>query len=142
MAGKWLGGKAADEGKEWIGFLDRGVKLEGNLELAGAFRIDGEVKGKVVCQERLIVGENGRVEGEVDAALLSVAGHVKGTVVGRNRVEIMSSGVIEGDLHAPCLVMEAGGVLEGRCHMRAEKQPAEAKLAKPLSFAVQSSGSD
>ncbi|MFQ5817525.1 MAG: polymer-forming cytoskeletal protein [Terriglobia bacterium] len=142
MAGKWLGNKTAGEGKEWSGFLDRGVKLEGTLEVAGAFRIDGEVKGKVVCQEQLIVGETGRVEGEVAAALLSVAGHVEGTVTGRTRIEIVASGVVEGELHTPCLVIEAGGVIEGRCHMRAEKQPAEAKAGKPLSFAVQSSSSD
>lgn len=138
---KWLSSKNAEEAKDWIGFLDRGVKLEGTLELAGAFRIDGEVKGKVICQERLIVGENGRVEGEVDAAILSVAGHMQGTIVGRNRVEITPSGVVEGDLHTPCLVIEAGGVVEGRCHMRSERQPAEAKSAKPLSFAAESSGS-
>ena len=142
MAAKWLGNKTPEASKEWIGFLDRGVKLEGNLELAGAFRIDGEVKGKVVCQERLIVGENGRVEGEIDTAILSVAGYVQGTIIGRNRVEITPSGVVEGDLHTPCLILEAGGVVEGRCHMRAEKQPAEAKATKPLTFAVHTSSSD
>lgn len=142
MAGKWLGTKPAGENKEWIGFLDRGVKFEGNMELAGAFRIDGEVKGKIVCQDRLIIGENGRVEGEVDAAIISVAGHIQGTIVVRNRIEVVASGCVEGDVHTPCLVMEAGAVLEGRCHMRAEKQPAEAKATKPLTFAVQSSSSD
>ena len=139
MAGKWLGNKKpAGEAKDWIGFLDRGVKLEGNLDLAGAFRIDGEVKGKVHCAERLIVGENGRVEGELDSALISVAGHVQGVIIARNRIEILPSGMVEGELHTPCLIIEAGGVLEGHCHMRAEKQPAEA-TAKPLSFAVHSS---
>ena len=139
MAGKWLGNKKpAAETKDWIGFLDRGVKLEGNLELAGAFRIDGEVKGKVHCTERLIVGENGQVEGELDSAIISVAGHVQGSIVARNRLEILSGGVVEGELRTPCLVIEAGGVLEGHCHMRAEKQPAEAP-AKPLGFAVHSS---
>lgn len=142
MAAKWLGSNKSPEAKEWIGFLDRGVKLEGNLELGGAFRIDGDVKGKIVCHERLIVGENGRVEGEIDSAILSVAGHVKGTVVGRNRVEIVASGVVEGELHTPCLIIEAGGVVEGRCHMQAEKQPAEAAAGKTLSFAVHPSGSD
>ena len=60
--GKWLGSNKPPAGAdEWIGFLDRGVKLEGTLELAGTFRIDGEVKGTVRCKERLIVGENGRL---------------------------------------------------------------------------------
>ena len=136
--GKWLGrNKPPAHPDEWIGFLDRGVKLEGTMELLGTFRIDGELKGTVRCKERLIVGENGRVQGEIDSAIVSVAGKVKGTVRGSNRVEILPSGVIEGEVHTPCLVMEAGGVLEGRCHMRADARPAP----KPLPLAAQFSGS-
>src|SRR3972149_8738518 len=105
----------SDEG---IGFLDRGVKLEGTLELAGTFRVDGEVKGTVRCKERLIVGENGRLEGEIEGSLISVSGKIKGTVRATNRVELLPSGVIEGEVHTSCLVIEAGGGLEGRCHTK------------------------
>jgi len=111
---------------EWIGFLDRGVRLEGTLELAGTFRVDGEVKGTIRCKERLIVGENGQVQGEIESTTVSVAGKVRGKLHGTNRVEILASGVVEGEVHTPCLVIEAGGVLEGRCHMKAEAAGAAA----------------
>ena len=138
--GKWLGSNKPPAGsEEWIGFLDRGVKLEGTLELAGTFRIDGEVKGTVRCKERLIVGENGRLEGEIECTIVSVAGKINGKLSGSNRVEILPSGVVEGEVHTPCLVIEAGGVLEGRCHMRAETKAAHAP--KPLPLAAQFSGS-
>lgn len=136
--GKWLGSKKHPEADEWIGFLDRGVKLEGTLELAGTFRIDGEVKGTVRCQERLLVGENALVEGEVEGVHISVAGKIRGTVRSTNRVEVHPSGVIEGEVHTPCLVMEAGGVLEGRCYMKADAQ-ATTRPAK-LSLAAQPTG--
>lgn len=137
---KWLGSNKAPAGAdEWIGFLDQGVKLEGTLELAGTFRVDGELKGTVRCKERLIVGENARVEGEIESAIVSVAGKINGKVSGANRVEILPSGVIEGEVHTPCLVIEAGGVLDGRCHMRAEPKPAPAP--KPLGLAPQPSAS-
>lgn len=138
--GKWMGSNKPPAGAdEWIGFLDRGVKLEGTLELAGTFRVDGELKGAVHCKERLIVGENGRLEGEIEATLVSVSGKIKGTVRGTNRVEILPSGAVEGEIHTPCLVIEAGGVLEGRCHMRADAKPAEA--SQPVGLRVQPSGS-
>ena len=138
--GKWLGSNKPPAGAdEWIGFLDRGVKLEGTLELAGTFRVDGEVKGTVRCKERLIVGENGRLEGEIEGSLISVSGKIKGTVRATNRVELLPSGVIEGEVHTPCLVIEAGGVLEGRCHMRAETMAAPAP--KPIPLTAQFSGS-
>lgn len=137
--GKWLGANKPPPGAdEWIGFLDRGVKLEGTLELAGTFRVDGEVKGKVRCKERLIVGENARVEGELECAVVSVAGRINGTVKGTNRVEILPSGAIEGEVHTPCLVIEAGGVLDGRCHM---KPPPKGAPAKSPALTPQPSGS-
>ncbi len=45
MANKWFGKGEQGEAGEWIGFLDKGVKLEGTLELSGTFRIDAAVKG-------------------------------------------------------------------------------------------------
>lgn len=129
---KWLGSNKPPAGaEEWIGFLDRGVKLEGTLELMGTFRVDGDVKGTVRCKERLIVGENGRVEGEVESAIVTVSGKINGKVHGTQRVEILPSGTIEGEVHTSCLVMEAGGVLEGRCQMKAEAKAAKAP-ARPM----------
>ncbi len=128
--GKWLGANKPAGADEWIGFLDQGVVLEGTLELAGTFRIDGTVKGIIRCKDRLIVGESARLEGEIESAIVSVAGRINGTVRGTNRVEILPSGVVEGDVDTPTLVIEAGGVLEGRCRMRAEAKVETAK--KPL----------
>lgn len=133
--GKWLGSNKPPAGSdEWIGFLDQGVKLEGTLELLGTFRIDGEVKGTVRCKERLIVGENGRVEGEVEGAIVTVSGKIQGTVKGTQRVEILPSGAVEGEVYTSCLVIEAGGVVDGHCHMKTQVRgaPATAKPALPL----------
>ncbi len=135
---KWMGASKAPSGAEdWIGFLDKGVKLEGTLELAGTFRIDGEVRGTVRSKERLIVGDSGRVEGEVIASVVSVSGKVNGKVNGLTRVEILPTGSVEGEVHTPCLVIEAGGVIEGRCHMRAEAKPARAP--QPMAMPAHSS---
>lgn len=139
--GKWLGTNKPPEGAdEWIGFLDQGVKLEGTLELAGTFRVDGEVKGTVRCKEHLIVGEQGKVEGEIEGAVVTVSGKIHGAVKGSQRVEILASGSVEGEVHTSCLVIEAGGVLEGRCHMKAQAKGAPAS-AKPLPLAAQPTGS-
>jgi cytoskeletal protein CcmA (bactofilin family) len=139
--GKWLGTNKPPTGsEEWIGFLDRGVKLEGTLELGGTFRVDGEIKGTVRCKETLIVGENGQVEGEVEGAIVTVSGKVNGTVKGNQRVEILPSGSVEGEVHTSCLVIEAGGMLDGRCQMKTLAKEAPA-ASKPIPLAAQPSGS-
>lgn len=115
--GSWLRSSRPAGSEDWNGFLDQEVKLEGTLEVTGTFRLDGEVKGTVRSKDRLILGEKAQVEGEIECTSLSVAGKVNGNIHATNRVEILPSGLVEGEVHTPSLVIQAGGVLEGRCHM-------------------------
>lgn len=137
---KWFGKSKPVGAEDWIGFLDEGVKLEGTLQLSGAFRIDGEFKGTVRSQDRLILGETAQVEGDIEGTVVSVAGRISGHIQGTDRVEILPSGVVDGEVNTPCLVIEAGGVLEGRSHMRNGKEPAT--FRRPLDLAAQAAGSD
>ncbi len=121
--GKFLGStepEAANGTSESIGFLDKMDRLEGTLELAGTFRIECEVKGTVRCKKKLIVGKSARIEGEIEAAIVTVAGKINGNVRGTDRVEILPSGVLVGEVDTPCLVIEAGGILNGRSTMPTE----------------------
>ncbi|HEY6240915.1 MAG TPA: polymer-forming cytoskeletal protein [Burkholderiales bacterium] len=102
---------------EWIGFLDKGVKLEGRIELAGMFRIDCQMKGTIVSESTVMIGENARVEGEINGNQVVIAGRFEGVLTAKGRVEIQAKGIVRGEIHAPCLVIEAGGILDGRCHM-------------------------
>ncbi len=117
MAGKWFGkGEPGDAG-EWIGFLDKGVKLEGTLELGGTFRIDATVKGTIISGQSLILGENAKVEGQIEGTHIVIGGRFDGVILAKGRVEIQAKGVVTGEIHSPCLVIEAGGIFDGRCHM-------------------------
>jgi len=124
MTGKWFEkGKTAESG-EWIGFLDKGVKLEGTLELSGTFRIDAQVKGNIIAQQSLILGESAKVEGQIEAEHVVIGGRFDGVIFAKGRVEIQAKGVATGEIHAPCLVIEAGGIFDGRCHMLASSEAA------------------
>ena len=116
--GKWIGNDKPEGAQEWTGFIDQGVKIEGTLEVSGTFRVDGHVSGTIRCKDRLIIGEKAVVEGEIEGGVVLIAGRVNGTVRTSNRLELAPSGVIEGEIHTPTLVIEAGGVIEGRCHMK------------------------
>jgi cytoskeletal protein CcmA (bactofilin family) len=131
MAGKWFGKEAPPESGEWIGFLDKGVKLEGSLELAGTFRIDTQVKGNIVSQQSLILGENAKVEGQIEGNHIVVGGRFDGVIFAKGRVEIQAKGVVTGEIHSPCLVIEAGGIFDGRCHMLTSSE-----ATKPLTIPI------
>ena len=114
---KLLDRKGSVPSGEWIGFLDKGVAFEGKIELAGTFRIDCQMKGTIVSNSTVVIGENAKVEGEIDGNHVVVGGRFEGVLKAKGRVEILSKGVIRGEVRAPCLVIEAGGIFDGRCHM-------------------------
>jgi cytoskeletal protein CcmA (bactofilin family) len=112
-----IGGKEQQGQGDWIGFLDKGVKLEGTLELSGTFRIDAEMKGTILARESLVLGENAKVEGKIEANQVLIGGRFDGVITAKSRVEIQAKGVVTGEIFSPCLVIEAGGIFDGQCHM-------------------------
>ncbi|MGB6626136.1 MAG: polymer-forming cytoskeletal protein, partial [Candidatus Acidiferrales bacterium] len=110
---------------EWAGFIDRGVSIEGKITIGGMFRVDGHVKGSIISEHGLLLGENAKVEGQIDANDVTIAGRFDGNIFAKQRVEIQAKGVVTGEIHSPCLVIQPGGVLDGQCHMLSAAAAAE-----------------
>jgi cytoskeletal protein CcmA (bactofilin family) len=107
-------GLAADD---LNGFLDEGTELTGELRFRDVLRVDGRVKGKVVSDNMLIIGETGQVDAEIDCGIVSIRGRVTGTVRGRQRVELLSGCRVEATLVSPKLIIEDGAFFQGDCRM-------------------------
>jgi cytoskeletal protein CcmA (bactofilin family) len=130
-------GKDKDtESREFTGFLDKGVRFEGTLEASGVFRIDAQMKGNLLSSHSLILGEGARVEGQIEGNHIVISGKFDGVIFAKGRVEIQAKGVVTGEIHAPCLIIEAGGIFDGRCHMLAASES-----TKPLTIPIRASQS-
>ena len=57
MAWKWPAAAKNGTSEEWTGFIDQGVTLEGTLTVTGTFRIDGNVKGNIISEQTVVLGE-------------------------------------------------------------------------------------
>ena len=119
------------EGGEWTGFLDKSVRLEGTLELNGTFRVEGQVKGTIISSQTLVLGDGARVEGQIEGNHVVISGRFDGVIFAKGRVEIHMKGIVTGEIHAPCLVIESGGIFDGHCHMLAASE-----AAKPLTIPI------
>lgn len=128
------GSKKDKQDQEFTGFLDKGVKFEGTMEVAGVFRIDAQVKGNVISSHSLILGEGARVEGQIEGNHVVIAGKFDGVIFAKGRVEIQAKGVVTGEIHSPCLVIDPGGIFDGQCHMLAASE-----TAKPLTIPIRAS---
>jgi cytoskeletal protein CcmA (bactofilin family) len=111
-----------DSQSEWSGFLDRTVRFEGTLEFSGTLRIEAQVKGNILSNQTLVLGEGAKVEGQIEGNQVIIAGRFDGVIFAKGRVEIQARGVVSGEIHSPCLVIEPGGIFDGRCHMAASSQ--------------------
>lgn len=120
-----LGVRGKQESAEWTGFLEQGVKLEGKLEFPGTFRINCTVKGHLISEQTLILGEDAKVEGQIDGNFVIIGGKFEGVITARGRVEVQPKAVVNGEIHTPTLVIEPGAVFDGQCHMRAESASAQ-----------------
>ncbi len=133
----WFDHKNEESG-EWTGFLEQGIKVDGKLETQGTFRINSEMKGTIVSQETLILGENAAVEGEISGGQVIVAGRFDGTIRATKKVTIQPTGIITGEVHAPCMVIEPGAVFEGQCHLTILGEDGD-KIIIPMRSAASSS---
>lgn len=102
---------------ELNGFLDRGSRLEGDLNFANSFRVDGQLVGTVTSDGKLIVGDEGEVQGEVHVHQVLVSGTLRGRVRASGRIHLTPSARVYADLETVSLVIEEGAMFEGRCAM-------------------------
>jgi len=114
------------------GFIDHGVRIQGELIFQNTFRIDGNFHGTIRSDDLLIVGDQGQVDAEIEVGCLSVSGVVKGKIHARERLEVQKGGKVFADVATPALFIEEGGVLQGSCAVERShiSQPTEWKTEK------------
>lgn len=134
MAWGWFDRKQQDQ-TGWTGFLEHGVKVEGRLETTGTFRIDSAMKGTILSEDTLILGEHASVEGEIIGNRVVIGGRFDGTIQARGKVEIQPQAVVTGQVETPCLVIEPGAIFDGQCQMLAQTE-ASKTLTIPIRSAA------
>jgi len=109
--------------------LQKGCQLEGRLQFEGTARIDGRFKGEIFTPDILLIGDEAKVEGQIEADIVVISGKFDGEIFATHRVEIQAPAVVHGTIHASILQIEEGAIFEGETKMlgptasrRAERQ--------------------
>jgi len=102
--------------------IGKDTSITGTLDIKGALRIDGVVKGKVICSDCVTVGATGRVEADIDSQTAVVAGQMTGNIVTSDKIELQAKCEMDGDIKTKSLVIEQGAVFCGSCNMK-DTQP-------------------
>ncbi|MCP2604874.1 polymer-forming cytoskeletal protein [Candidatus Aminicenantes bacterium AH-873-B07] len=111
-----------ERNNEICGFIDQGTEFNGELKFNGTFRIDGNFKGKIISDSKLIVGEKGRIEAEIEVGHLIISGEVRGKISAKKKIEVYSKGKVYGDIITPKLMVEEGAFFHASCKMNGKTQ--------------------
>jgi cytoskeletal protein CcmA (bactofilin family) len=93
----------------------------GTLDVKGPVRVDGKIKGQILCSDTVTIGVGGEVEGEINCKNAAIAGRVQGNILASEKLELQAKAEIIGDLKTRSLVIEQGAVFSGSCSMKAEE---------------------
>jgi cytoskeletal protein CcmA (bactofilin family) len=107
----------------------------GDMEVKGTLRIDGRIKGRIVCDETVSIGATGDVEADVDAKMVIVAGTVVGNIRTSEKIEMQAKAKVLGDVSTKNIVIEQGAIFHGSCQMKGVKegeQKADKMMEKKL----------
>ncbi|NLC77513.1 MAG: polymer-forming cytoskeletal protein [Clostridia bacterium] len=107
--------------------IGAGTVFQGTIHANGTIRIDGGLKGDVITKGDIIVGDSGKIEGNLEARNILIAGQIQGNVGTTGKLEVAASGRIMGDLTVGSLVIDDGAVFQGHCRMESSSKPGMAK---------------
>jgi cytoskeletal protein CcmA (bactofilin family) len=124
-----------------INIIGIGTKINGDVNSNGDIRVDGSLTGKLITKGKVVIGETGKVKGEINFKNSDVEGSIEGKIKVSELLSLKAKAHILGDIIASRLAIEPGCQFTGNCDMnatasvneetaqtdKAEKQPLEAK---------------
>jgi cytoskeletal protein CcmA (bactofilin family) len=119
------GKKKAYSETKVVTVIGPGTLIRGELRSKGTVRIEGEVEGRILSEDCIVVQESGKVKADMIAGQVIISGEVTGNVFAHDRLEITAQGRLVGDITAPRVSIAEGVLFEGTCTM---KPPGQLKI--------------
>lgn len=100
-----------------INLIAKGTTITGEIKSEGDIRIDGELKGNIQSTGRVVVGDTGKVLGEIVCRNCEIAGYVKGKIDIAELINLKATATVIGEINTQRLSIEPGSVFSGNCTM-------------------------
>lgn len=117
---KSKGKKETSVSNNLLNIIGAGTKVHGDLISDGDIRVDGTIEGHVTVKQRLVLGEDGFIKGDIEALDAIVAGNLQGNIKVEQMLILKPSSKIEGDISTDKIIIESGAQFNGRCNMNTQ----------------------
>ncbi|MDA3952676.1 MAG: polymer-forming cytoskeletal protein [Bacteroidales bacterium] len=100
-----------------INLIGAGTEITGDVNSNGDIRIDGILTGNLKTAGKVVIGETGRVNGEIDCKNSEVLGEIHGKIKVSELLSLKATSKIFGDIVTKKLAIEPGSKFTGTCKM-------------------------
>lgn len=115
-----------------INMIGEGTVFEGTVRAESDVRVSGRIVGKLHVSGKVIVSQEGAVDGEIVAENADIAGVVEGDLNVAERLVLKGTARVTGTVRAGRLVIEDGATFDGKCEMGGRFVEAEELEARTL----------
>jgi len=110
---------------ELINIISAGTVIVGDIKTDGVIRLNGSLTGNLDTLEKLVIGQNGKIVGDVTCKSADIEGEILGTLKVNELLILRKTANIKGDMVTRQLSVEPGALFTGTCKM---PQPDEAEI--------------
>jgi cytoskeletal protein CcmA (bactofilin family) len=96
--------------------IGEGYTFTGEIRGASVIRIEGTVVGNIIVEGGVVLGEKGKIEGNVNTRSAIIFGTINGNVKSV-QLEIKKTGLVNGDIDTDTLEIELGAKYNGKLNM-------------------------
>jgi cytoskeletal protein CcmA (bactofilin family) len=114
-----------------LSLLDPQLTIKGDLQTVGSLRIDGRLEGSIRGADSVVLGVGATMIGDIQAREVVLGGTLTGNVHASERVELQATAIITGDVRTGSVLIQEGGVVNGRVLMSAPGAPPTAPAPNP-----------
>jgi cytoskeletal protein CcmA (bactofilin family) len=113
--------------------IGTGTTITGDIVSNGDVRIDGVLKGNIRGTAKILIGQDGVVEGDIEGQQADIMGRVEGRISVKELLNLRSNAIIKGDIRAGKLQIEPTVVFNGQCQMG---EASVVEMAKEVKHAI------
>lgn len=100
-----------------INLLGAGTTINGDINSNGDIRINGILTGNLSTKGRVIIGETGKIKGEISCKNAEIMGLVEGKFTVVDLLSLKASATVSGDVTIGRISIEPGCRFNGSCTM-------------------------
>ncbi len=102
--------------------IGEGCEFKGDISAKNSIKVEGHIQGKLSTDGSVIIGEKGRVQGDIHCADLLVCGHIEGNI-SAHQLQLKQTAHIQGNIETQTLQIEPGALYQGSVTMKTDAHP-------------------